>query len=116
VYGATTHGIQITGFVQESSVTDNQVDCNVSAAPADPTALAAIYLHSSGGPTDVPAYNTVSGNTVWRARTGIYMIGTATQQVQQTVVSGNVVHHCAVGTAGPPAGPFDVSVGIGAEW
>lgn len=116
VYGATTHGIQITGFVQESSVTDNQVDCNVSAAPANPTALAAIYLHSSGGPTDVPAYNTVSGNTVWRARTGIYMIGTATQQVQQTVVSGNVVHHCAVGTAGPPAGPFDVSVGIGAEW
>ena len=116
VYGATVCGIQVSGFVQESSVTDNQVDCNVPSAPNDPTATAGIFVHAFGGVTDVPSYNTVSGNTVWRAKTGIYIQGLSTQVVTETVVSGNMVHHCAVGTAVPPAGPFQVSVGIGAEW
>jgi hypothetical protein len=116
VYGAGTYGINLRGFVQESFVRGNQIDCNLPGAPNDPTADAGIFLQAFGGVVDVPAYNAVCGNTVWRAKTGIYLAGSSTQAVGETVVSENTVHHCAVGTAVPPVARFETSVGIGAEW
>ena len=116
VYGSANYGIELRGFVQESFVQGNQVDCNLPGAPTDPTALAGVYLRAFGGATDVPAYNVISGNTVWRARTGIYLAGSATQALIDTVISGNTVHHCAVGTAVPPVAFGDTSIGIGAVW
>lgn len=116
VYGATSYGVVFEGFVQQSSITNNLIDCNLSSAPNDPTAIAGIYMYPSGGPIDTPSYNVVSGNTVWRSRTGIYLVGTLAQPITETVVTGNLIHHCAVGTAAPSTTIGDVSVGIGAVW
>lgn len=116
VYGATVTGIILSGFVQETVVSDNQVDCNVPAAPSDPTAQAGILLATGVGPADIPTYVTVSGNVVWRAKTGIYLQGLSSRIIQEVVVTGNAVHHCAVGTIAPPVVFSDTSTGIGAEW
>lgn len=116
VYGATATGIILSGFVQETVVSDNQVDCNVPAAPSDPTAQAGILLTTGTGPADIPAYVTVSGNVVWRAKTGIYLQGLSNKIIQEIVVTGNAVHHCAVGVIAPPTLFGQTSLGIGAEW
>ena len=113
-YGALSRGVWFQGFVQQSTIQGNVVDCYITGFPGDPTAEAGIYLQETGG--DAPSYNTIRGNTVWRARTGIYLIGTLGQPIVETVVSDNLVHHCAVGVAGVPATPFETSTGIGAAW
>lgn len=115
IYGAGVYGIDLEGFVQESKVQGNHVDCYLGATPEDPTAEACIYMHSAGL-GDVPGYNDIQGNTVWRAKTGIYLEGASGQSIVDCLVSGNVVHHCAVGVAGTPSTLFDVSTGIGATW
>ena len=113
-YGARSRGVWFQGFVQQSTIQGNVVDCYIAGFPGDPTAEAGIYLQETGG--DAPSYNTIRGNTVWRAKTGIYLIGTSGQPIVETVVSDNLVHHCAVGVAGVPAPPFETSTGIGAAW
>lgn len=116
ITGAAEYGIRLNGFVQESLVTGNLVDCYLPATPEDPTADAGIFVQGFGGASDVPAYLTVTGNTVWRAKTGIYLKGSAPRRLLEIVVSNNVVHHCAVGLAGGTPGAWEVSVGIGVEW
>ena len=113
-FGAGSYGIQISGDVQESVFTGNQVDCNLPGAPADPTAAAGIFV----GPVAlaVPSYIAISGNTIWRSKTGIYLAGTQTAPIQEVLVSENLIHHCAVGTAGAPAVFTDISTGVGAQW
>jgi len=116
ITGAAEYGIRIDGFVQESLVTGNLVDCYLPATPEDPTADAGIFVQGLGGASDVPAYLTITGNTVWRAKTGIYLRGSAPRRLSEILVSNNVVHHCAVGVAGVPPVAWEVSVGIGVEW
>ena len=116
ITGAAEYGIRLDGFVQESLVTGNLVDCYLPATPEDPTANAGIFVQGLGGATDVPAYLTITGNTVWRAKTGIYLKGDAPRRLSEILVSNNVVHHCAVGVAGTPPVAWEVSVGIGVEW
>jgi Right handed beta helix region len=114
-YGAADYGIQLRGYVQESVVRGNVVDCNLPGSPNDPTAIAGIYVNTVNA-TDVPGYLTISGNTVWRSKTGIYLNGTQAGQIAQVNVVDNVVHHCAVGIAGAPVVIGDTSLGIGADW
>lgn len=117
VYGAVTYGVRLYGPVQDAVVKGNFVDCNVPASPNDPSAIAGIYLTAVG--PDAPSYTTIVGNTLKRSRTGIYMRGlptSATSLITEAVVSGNEIHHCAVGIAGVPAAIGDTSIGIGVEW
>ena len=116
ITGAAEYGIRINGFVQESLVTGNLVDCYIPLFPRDPTANAGIFVQGFGGANDVPEYLTITGNTVWRAKTGIYLKGDAPRRLSEILVSNNVVHHCAVGVAGVPPVAWEVSVGIGVEW
>ncbi len=115
-FGARVYGIDFQGSVQESSVSDNTIDCNIPSSPNDPTALAGIYVHTAGAPVRVPGYLTVSGNVVWRACTGIMLVGGASNPVIGVAVTGNTVHHCAIGVAGSPATLFETSTGIGAVY
>ena len=114
VLGATQYGIHLSGFVQESTLQGNLIDCYLPGTPNDPTAEAGIFLEPTS-PTDTPSYNEITGNTVWRAKTGIYLTGTPSQKIQEVVISNNIVHHCAVGVVGTP-GAFQTSVGIFALW
>jgi hypothetical protein len=114
-FGARAYGIDLQGSVQESVVSGNVIDCNDTSNPNDPAALAGIYVHVAGAPTRVPSYLTVSGNVVWRARTGIVLEGGGvTTPILEVAATGNVVHHCAVGVAGSPTTLFETSTGIGA--
>jgi hypothetical protein len=115
-FGARVYGIDFQGSVQESVVSGNTIDCNIPTSPNDPTALAGIYVHLAGVPTRVPSYLTVSGNVVWRACTGIVFEGGVTDPILEVAVTGNVVHHCAVGVAGSPTTLFETSTGIGAVY
>ena len=113
-FGARSYGIDFQGSVQESSISGNTIDCNILSSPNDPTALAGIYIHLAGA--RVPSYLTISRNVVWRARTGIVFEGGASNPIIEVAVTGNTVHHCAVGVAGPPTTLFNTSTGIGAVY
>lgn len=115
-FGARVYGIDFQGSVQESSVSGNTIDCNIPSSPNDPTALAGIYVHVAGAPVRVPGYLTISGNVVWRASTGIVLEGGASNPIIEVAVTGNTVHHCAVGVAASPTNLFETSRGIGAVY
>ena len=113
-FGARDYGIDFQGSVQESLISGNTIDCNITSSPNDPTALAGIYVHVAG--VRVPSYLTISGNVVWRACTGIVLEGGASNPIIGVAVTGNTVHHCAVGVAASPANLFETSTGIGAVY
>jgi hypothetical protein len=114
-FGARAYGIDFQGSVQESSISGNTIDCNIPSSPNDPTAFAGIYIHLAGAPR-VPSYLTISGNVVWRACTGIVFVGGASNPIIGVAVTGNTVHHCAVGVVGSPTTLFKTSTGIGAVY
>lgn len=99
----TADGILLDGYVQNGVVSGNHVDCFLPGAPSDPTALACIRL-ASGGTTDLIKHVEVVGNTCWRAKNGILIVGVdASTFAADISVSNNTVHHCAVGSGGTTA-------------
>lgn len=112
------HGIVLEGYVQNGTVSGNQVDGFLSATPLDPTALAGIRLFTvTGAGVSVPKYVTVNGNTVLRCWKGIVVEGTFADPIREITVDGNVIHHCAFGQAGGGISNFHSfgSVGVGVE-
>ena len=92
-----TAGIRLDGYVQNGVVSNNHVDGALAAG--DPSAVAGISIISST--TDLAKYVSVTGNVVWRARNGIAAAGVSyLNLLTNLTISGNTIHHCALGTAG----------------
>lgn len=112
------HGIVLEGYVQNGTVSGNQVDGFLPLAPLNPTALAGIRLYTvAGAGLSAPKHVTISGNTVQRCWKGIVIEGTLADPIREVTVDGNVVHHCAFGQANGAIGNFHSfgSVGVGVE-
>ena len=116
IRASTLYGIQFNGFVQESLIKGNQIDCNLVGFPADPKARAGVYFQPGAGLSETPLYNSVSGNTIWRCAMGMFFEGTPTKVISEIVVSDNIIHHCAVGVAGSPATFYESSTGMAFLW
>jgi hypothetical protein len=73
IVSAQDYGISLTGFVKDSILTSNQIDLYAGDA-TDPTAVG-IYLGELSGthPSDI----TISGNSIRRAKAGIFVNGDA---------------------------------------
>lgn len=99
IMAVTGDGILLDGYVQNGVVSGNHVDCFLTGAPSDPTALACIRLVSAA--TNLIKHVEVTGNTCWRAQNGIVITGVSASVFASDIsVNGNTIHHCAVGSGG----------------
>lgn len=115
IKAVTTAGINLSGYVQNGTISGNQVDGFLAASPADPTATGIRVLSVATGA--LPRYLTFTGNTVWRCTQGISAVGTNADPVYDLTFDSNGVHHCGLAQAGATVTSFTTggSVGIGVD-
>ncbi len=108
-------GILLSGYVQNGSISGNQVDGFLSSAPLDPTATG-IRLVTGGAGTLIKSVG-ISGNTVQRCTKGITLEGTITVPIDDVTIDGNTIHHCGLAQAAVTITNYASfgSFGIGAE-
>jgi hypothetical protein len=105
-------GIQLSGYVQNGTISGNTIDGYLAATPFDPTSNAGIGLiNGTGG--DVIAAIVVTGNQIQRCRNGIIATATNDAPITEVSITANAIHHCGFAQVGTGADSFAGAGGKG---